>query len=127
VVEVDCNIKKIDTTHKCIKKIDHQRKLVIADYIRQHFPALYPMTEEYLVDSENSSITVFLPLVEHVSLANATIRGKFTIDDLKTRSGTMFNTIGHGNIRVFVHDNVLYANNTPISKNVMLQNGIILI
>lgn len=115
---------------ECIQKMDKDTKNhVIADYIRQHFPALYPMIEEYLyiIDNENSSITVFLPLVEHGSLANATIRGKFTIDELKIRNGTMFNTMGHGNIRVFVHDNVLYANNIPISKNVMLQNGIILI
>lgn len=118
----------VDTTVDCIEKVEcNTHKSIIAHYIRKHFPALYPTAEEYLIDNENSSITVFLPLVEHGTLANATIRGKFTIEDLKTRSGTMFNTMGNGNIRVFVYDNVLYANNTPISKNVMLQNGIILI
>jgi len=129
IVECKRVLHKYRRESKERKCESEERKCAISNYIHKHFPALYPIVEEYLylIDNENSSITVFLPLVEHGSLANATIKGKFTLDDLKTRSGTMFNTMGHGNIRVFVHDNVLYANNTPISKNVMLQNGIILI
>ena len=99
---------------------------IISHYLKKFHLDLYE--NEYLIDNENSDITVILPMLKaKYKFVDSVIKGKYTLNDLKQRNGSMFKSLSNNDLFVQYKSGKLYINDILIQDNVILQNGIILI
>ena len=103
-----------------------ENKNLISHYLKKFHLDLYE--NEYLIDNENSDITVILPMLKaKYKFVDSVIKGKYTLNDLKQRNGSMFKSLSNNDLFVQYKSGKLYINDILIQDNVILQNGIILI
>ena len=103
-----------------------ENKNLISHYLKKFQLDLYE--NEYLIDNENSDITVILPMLKaKYKFVDSVIKGKYTLNDLKQRNGSMFKSLSNNDLFVQYKSGKLYINDILIQDNVILQNGIILI
>lgn len=122
-----CNNVVVDIfSPSVIRNQRSENKNLISHYLKKFHLDLYE--NEYLIDNENSDITVILPMLKaKYKFVDSVIKGKYTLNDLKQRNGSMFKSLSNNDLFVQYKSGKLYINDILIQDNVILQNGIILI
>jgi len=122
-----CNNVVVDIfSPSVIRNQRSENKNLISHYLKKFQLDLYE--NEYLIDNENSDITVILPMLKaKYKFVDSVIKGKYTLNDLKQRNGSMFKSLSNNDLFVQYKSGKLYINDILIQDNVILQNGIILI
>ena len=122
-----CNNVVVDIfSPRVIRNQRSENKNLISHYLKKFHLDLYE--NEYLIDNENADITVILPMLKaKYKFVDSVIRGKYTLNDLKQRNGSMFKSLSNNDLFVQYKSGKLYINDILIQDNVILQNGIILI